>query len=774
MKAVTAALELDRVLRLVAAFARSSKGKECVLAAQPSFAPGEGDSQYQVTAAVERLVDEHGPLSFVGLDAVTELARPDPHLPSLIGLVRTIVAVRASLGQALGVAPEIAAAFTALPHLDPFLSYLTLRIGEDGEILDSASPALAQARSARERHRAAIVARLEQVRLATGLGGPYTVRRERYCLPVPSHDRARLPGLVLDVSATGATLFVEPLAVVELNNALAEATALAHAEEERVRQEVLTAFTRHRVELEAAAELLARLDATQARVLFGRAVGGVLLRPGAGERLALHGACHPLLAPQLAPLRDECLGEPGNTKEMVPLHFDPPPGVRVVLLSGPNAGGKTVALKTVGLTVLMAQLGIPVLAEASSTIPAYSRLWCHIGDEQNLLSDLSTFSAAMAATAQLLAEADEHTLVLYDELGSGTDPEEGAALATALLEELLQRRCFTLATAHLTTVAAHLDSLAGAANAAMGFDGASGAPDFRLRFGSPGRSHGLAIARRSGVAERVLQRARELVSRAFLAIDSYLARLDAERQAAAAERDALAAARREVEVARRGAEEERERWRRERLALADKLETERERLRQRARAQLEKVLEELRQARERGELPGRRRLAALRHAALDLSGEESAAPATAALLVGEQVRLAGTRSHGEVLRVVGDRVQLSVEGKRLWVEQHACEPIPRSRSLPQVHTNVVSVSDQAPRELKLIGLTTEEAREALERFLDQALLAGNRRVRIVHGHGSGALRRLTQETLKSHPGVIRYAHPAQAQGGTGVTEAELE
>lgn len=774
MKAASTALELDRLLRLVASFARSQCGRSHILTTLPSFAPGEGERQHDLTHAVAQLVAGQGVLSFVGLDAVSELTRPDPSLPALTALVRNIVEVRACLGRGLGVAPDIATAFAALPMLDPFLAYLTQRIGDDGEILDSASPALAQARAARERHRSAIVARLEHLRPTAGASGPYTLRRERYCLPVPAHDRARLGGLLLDVSATGATAFVEPMAVVELNNALAEATARARAEEERVRQEVLAAFTRRREELEAAAARLTLLDATQARVLFGQAAGAILLRPGAGDRLVLIGARHPLLAGNLASLRGECLGEPGNTGEVIALDFDPPAEVRAVLLSGPNAGGKTVALKTLGLTILMVQAGIPVLAEDGSAIPAFSRLWCHIGDEQSLLSDLSTFSAAMRATARLLQEADENTLVLYDELGSGTDPEEGAALAAALLEELLRRRCFTLATAHLTTVAAHLEALPGAANASMGFDEVTGGPTFRLAFGSPGRSHGLAIARRSGLAESVLQRARDLVSRAFLAIDSYLARLDEERRAAAEERSALAIEREQARIALRELEEERAAWRRDRSDQRARLETEREKLRQRARAQLEAVFEELRQARERGDLPGRRRLAALRSAALDLADDEPAAATTPPLAPGEQVRLAGTRSHGEVMQVVGNRVQLSAGGKRLWVPRDACEKATLSRPVPQVRAGLAESALEETREIKLIGLTTEEARETLDRFLDHALLAGTRVVRIVHGHGSGALRRLTRDTLGRHPGVIRFAHPAQAFGGTGVTEAELE
>ena len=214
-------------------------------------------------------------------------------------------------------------------------------------------------------------------------------------------------------------------------------------------------------------------------------------------------------SPALAPLREEVLGEAGNTRPVVPLDLEFPEDARLVLLSGPNAGGKTVALKTVGLAALMAQSGIPVLADPTSALPPFDRVWCHLGDEQNLFSDLSTFTGAMHATTTLLADADADTLVLYDELGSGTDPEEGAALAAALLEELARRGCWTLATAHLITVAAHLEQRAGLGRTPRwGTTKRSGRPTYRLHLGAPGRSRGLAIASSCGVPATLLERAR--------------------------------------------------------------------------------------------------------------------------------------------------------------------------------------------------------------------------------------------------------------------------
>ncbi len=774
------AVEFDRVLQLVGSFARSEWGSDEVLATPLRFSPGEGSQAFLLAGEMQRLIAVSGSLGFAGLDAAALL--DGPALPAAAGdlahivtLVRCVVDTRGAVLAGAAAEGPLARLAAALPLLEPLLAFCEQRLAPDGEILDTASPALAQARAARERSRHAIVAGLDDLRRThRQLAAPFTVRRERYCVPVPVGDRATVSGLVLDVSSSGATVFVEPFAVVELNNALAEATARARQEEERILLEIAAAFARHRDELLAAARTLATLDAFQARVLFGQVVGGVLLPPAGGKRVRLIGGRHVLLEPALAPLREEVLGEPGNTSPVVPLDLDFPEGARVVLLSGPNAGGKTVALKTLGLTALMAQTGIPVLADAESALPELTGVWCHVGDEQDLLSDLSTFSAAMRATAALLASANAGTLVLYDELGSGTDPEEGAALAAALLEELSRRRCWTLATAHLTTVAAHVEQLPGALNAAMGYDERSGRPTYRLQMGTPGRSRGLAIARSCGIPEAILERARSLISQSFLALDTHLARLAEETERLTHERERLADLELAAADARGAAEAVQRRLESEREALRQRLGVERERLRARADEQLRAALAELHLARERGEIPNKKRVAALRRVALDLEDEVAAAPQAPTLAPGAAVRLRDVRGDGIVKSLAGNRVEVVVGSKRVWVEATACELLAAPVARPPVDLAVTADSESAASELKLIGLDQEEARDQLERFLDRALMGGVKRVRIVHGHGSGALRRLVREYLGKHPSVASFAHPPQFRGGTGVTEADLE
>ncbi|MFH1176056.1 MAG: Smr/MutS family protein [Acidobacteriota bacterium] len=775
-----AALEFDRVLKLVASFARSEWGRNVVLAAPNEPSGSAGLSSYRLASEMARFVAVRGTLSYTGMDAATLLedTMPEPpvaELVRLIGLVRCICETRAALAQAPDDARALAQLGASLPELGAVLQFCEQRLAPDGSIPDSASLALAQARLGRERSRHALIAALEELRREhRSLVAPFTLRRDRYCVPVPVADRSAVAGLVLDVSATGATVFVEPFAIVDLNNALAETTARARAEEERVLREVAAALARQRDALLQAARLLARLDAFQARTLFGQAGGGVLLEPGSGTCLRLLGARHVLLEPALAPLRGQVLGEEGNRKPVVPLDLEFPEGVRLLLLSGPNAGGKTVALKTVGLTVLMAQAGIPVLAESTSQLPPLADVWCHIGDEQDLFSDLSTFTAAMRATAALLASASQSTLVLYDELGSGTDPEEGSALAAALLEELARRGCWTIATAHLVTVAAHVEQLPGATNAAMGFDERTGHPTYAMQIGRPGRSRALAIAAGCGVPPAVLERSRELVSAAYLALDTHLARLQQETDRVEDERLALARLQLDAEHAKAQLEDQRLALETAREEVRARLVEERDRLRRRAQEQLQTVLAEIEGMRERGEIPGKKRQASLRRAALDFVAPEADAPARAPFSPGAIVRLQGLPGTGAVRTVAGDRIEVLMGDKRLWVEQREAEEVTPAPAARTPGTVVTPAAELAAFELKLIGLTEVEAREALERFLDRAMLAGVRHVRVVHGHGSGTLRRTVQDALRRHAGVESFAHPPQYRGGTGVTEAVLE
>ncbi len=779
-------LEFDKILELVAAHAHTCVGRVVVrdLAFPLDDARGRVRSA-RLTMAVSDLVEEGGVLSLAGVDEAVPWLEEDAPPPSeprdlvaLLTFARRMAAIRRRL-EASG-NDEFEDILSRLADTTELVKKVAPKLGRDGTIADNASPELGRVRREIVRARSDVLAELEAVRRANRevvTDAPPTMRRDRYCLPVRSSVRAQLSGLLLDVSARGATSFVEPIGVVELNNRLASAVAGEAREIQRILHEIARLFVEARDDLVSAVEVLAELDAIQAKVLFGRAVEGRVVVPGEGRDLVLLGARHPLLDQRLHSLRLQVFGSAERRDpdhRVVPLDFRMPDGVNALVISGPNAGGKTVVLKTIGLMVLMCRVGIPLPADEGSVIPDFNHIWCHIGDEQDVGADLSTFSGAMAATARLLESADTGTLVLFDELGTGTDPLEGAAIGCALLEELNRRGPMTVVSTHLAAIALSASAADGMDNAAMEFDEESERPTYALFMGRPGRSRALEIARRMGVSESVLARARELLGGDHLELDRWLRRLETLEQELEAERVEVAERQRLAERARREAERELEKLEGERRELPEKLASEREELRRRAKARLDKAIARLEQATEEHEALGRRRLQRLRDDAmrLELPDGDAEAVAPDGLEVGARVRLA-LGGEGDLRVVRGSQAQVEVSGKRLWVPITELEML---KSVPQQLRSQVRVvaAGETGREINIIGLDSERAREDLERFLDQAFTTGAPTVRVVHGHGAGILRRMVAEVCRSHPAVRGFRHPPQHLGGSGATEVELE
>ncbi len=785
-------LEFDTVLRLVAAHARTRVGRAVITSCEGLADPGDARRAADLTEAVGRLVDSDGTLVLSGVDDAEPWLEPgtpvstDPaELLHLVRLARRVAAVRERLAKAssdTGVLSELGA---LLPDTRDLVAWAAPRLGRDGRVPDDASPELARLRRLTARLRQDLVARLEAIRRGhpdVATDAPPTLRRDRYCLAVRAGVRSRLPGLLLDLSGTGATAFVEPFEVVEDNNELVQAVAGESEEVRRLVAEVAAAFAEVQDDLRTARDVLGELDAAQARALFGTTVEGRLVRPLPDHRLRLVGARHPLLDERLHRLRAEVFGDRerrDRDRRVVPLELELTPDVRTLVISGPNAGGKTIVVKTVGLMILMASWGIPVPAADGTTLPEIADVWCHIGDEQDVSADLSTFSGAMAATADLLASASDRTLVLYDELGAGTDPLEGAALGCALLETLVDRGCTVLATTHLAAIAMSATTTPGMDNAAMEYDEVAGGPTYRLRVGRPGRSRGLEIADRMGVDRAVLDRARELLGGEHLELERWLRRLeDLETRV---ERERVEIARERTRVERELLELERDRTELDaaRRRIPEELAAERDRLRRQAKERLDAALVRLDAAIAERDAIGKRRREQLRREALAL---DARTPATGrddgsdrAPVVGDVVRVTTLGADGELVERRGSRALVLVGGKRTWVaaadlaSTTARPPATGRRPRPvQVETE-----DPTSRELKLIGLDTERAREDLERFLDRAFASGTPAVRVVHGHGTGALRRMVTDVCRTHPAVRSYRHPPQHLGGTGATEIQL-
>lgn len=778
-------LELHRVVALVAAHARSAAGRRLIENYDALPSTGEGVLRARMSVEVQQLLAEDGPLSFSGIDDAEPWLRPDaatPHtaedLLAMLSCARRVAAIRRKL-LALPAELEILHDLgERLPDVEGLVGWAAARLGRDGRIPDSASPALASLRRSTVRLRHDIVRQLEGIRRShpqAATDAPPTLRRDRYCIPVHSGARSKIPGLVLDSSGSGATVYLEPYAVVELNNQLADTAAREREEVQRILAEVAAAFAAARSQLAPAVELLARLDAAQARALFGRAVEGRIVVPGEGEKLRLVEARHPLLDERLYALRHELFGEttPGR-RTVVPLSLELPEDAKTLLISGPNAGGKTVVLKTIGLMVLMAYHGIPLPAREGTAIPRIDALHCHIGDEQDVAADLSTFSASMAFTARVLREATPRSLVLYDELGAGTDPLEGAALGYALLEELTNRGALTVATTHLAAIAMNAASAPGMANAAMGYDEAAGRPTYTLRVGRAGRSRGLEIAEAVGVPGSVLDRARELLGGQHLELERWLGRLEAMESELAAERERARAAAGEARRERDRAAAERRRLEAEHREQARVLASERDRLRRTAAQKLDRVLAEIEGAAREQRHLGRRRREQLRAEALDLPvpGDGDASRLTPR--PGDPVRVPSLGGSGMLEEIRGSRARVAIAGKHLWVPLEQVQRAPGARPhLKPAGSVHMEVEPPPAAELDLRGMDSEGAREELEHALDRAMAAGTAMLRVIHGHGTGTLRKMVQEICRNHPGVRSFRHPPGSRGGTGATEITL-
>jgi len=784
-----AELEFDTTMKLVAAHARTRMGR--FLIANCGDFPGVGAALQGAAfnSALLDLINTDGPLPLDGVDEAAVWLEPEAPVPTepreflaLLSLAKRIATVRRRLAGVPDAQAVLRGVAEELPDTTALVAVVSPLLGRDGRIHDDASPELARLRRASSRHRQDLLQVLAGVRRAHGdavTDAPPTLRRDRYCLPVRSGARSEIPGLLLDTSSSGATAFIEPFEVVELNNALAETAAKERHELQRILRLIGDAFAGAADELAGAVATLGRLDRAQAAVLFGRAAGGRIVFPEAGAELRLEGARHPLLDDRLRDLRVEVLGDPERRRvqrPVVPLDFALPAGVRTLVISGPNAGGKTVVLKTLGLMVLMCYHGIPIPVDAGTTIPEFDDLWCHVGDEQDVTADLSTFSGAMAATARLLDGAAERTLILYDELGAGTDPLEGAALGCALLETLTRRGSITVATTHLASIAMVASSTAGFENAAMEYDEANERPTYRLALGRPGRSRALEIASRMGIDRDVLGRAEELLGGDHLELDRWLRRLETLEQELIEERSNLAVREAQIEGLRLDLGSELARLEKERAALPVELGTERERLRARAKQQLDRAIAKLAKATEDLKPLGRRSIQKLRDEALDLGGlPRPEAPAQPeGLRIGARVRLLGLGGEGEIQAVRGSQVSVVIGNKRVWVPVTEIEILRRGRTAPNKRVVRIDVTEEAPQELMLIGLDSERAREDVERALDQAFAAGKRSIRIVHGHGTGTLRRMVADVCREHPAVKSFKHPPGNRGGTGATEVEIE
>jgi DNA mismatch repair protein MutS2 len=776
-------LEFGAILERLAAETVTPAGASLALAVRPVTDAESVRSEQGLTLEAVRHLDERGTLPFGTL--------PDPEplferlavegqdcspleVLDLVGLLRAGRDVKGALALHRAAYPRLWEVARDLPDLGNLIRFLDGKIGPHGEILDHASDDLTAIRQEIRRAGARLeelLARIvERPEIARALQDDYVaLRSERHVLPIRAESRQAVSGIVHAVSGTGATVFVEPLETVEINNEVVTLREAEAAEIRRLLREYTDLLRSRLPELRTLSSGIARLDLVMARGRVGRHMDA---RPASitdAETLTLRGARHPLLEHSLR----------GGGGAIVPLDLEVVAGQKVLVVSGPNTGGKTVALKTVGLLALMHQAGLLVPAR-EACLPLFRSVFIDIGDRQSIRDHLSTFSARMRSIAGIARGLELPALLLLDEVGTGTDPEEGTALGIAIVDYFRRRGARIIATTHLDALKAYAASSPDCANAAMQFDERTGEPTYRLVHGVPGRSSALEIAEHLGLPGAILDDARARRGTGARLIDTYVRRLQelstelegrvrdcvrreealrdrevravsdlrdreaAQRQSVAAEIDRAVAAVREEGARYLATLQDRE------LALRLRREEEKQagRLKAEARRRLREVAP---------------------HAVSDTSG---------AITAGDRVRVRGLDTPASVQEVQGDRAILLVRGKRLVVPLLDVEPVtgagidPGRRTLPPGVT-LTRRAAATSTDLDIRGLLVEEALERLDKFLDDASVDGIDRVRLVHGLGSGRLRKAVRDFLARHPLVAGVASADPREGGEGVTFVTL-
>jgi len=686
--------------------------------------------------------------------------------------------------------PLLAARCAGLTDFNDAHAAIRRCILPNGEISDDASSALRRIRTSIQQTRDSIQRTLKQILRSRNAesGEDYvTLRNDRFVIPVRSEHRRNVQGVVHGASATGQTVFVEPFETVEINNQLVQLAEDEAAEILRILNELTDRLRGIQGPLQAAAETIAELDSVFARGRFARDFDACMPEFSDAGELKLEAARHPVLEDKL---RKE-------QRAIVPMSLALGGEERVLVISGPNTGGKTVVLKTTGLAALSAQAGIPVAAQRA-VLPLFERVLVDIGDEQSIAADLSTFSSHMLNLKSMLEEATPNSLVLADEMGTGTAPEEGAALAEALLEEFRRKKCFVLATTHHDRLKAYASTTPGVVNAAVEFDDVNLRPTYRLMVGVPGGSSGIAIARRLGLASQIIEHARSLMtpeSEEAAELIAYLHRsrdeLDRMRVQMAEEQQAL-----ERERAKLRTE-----WVERQKARIAELETKFGEMQKRFEENVGRVVEAVkeRELRAQMEKTARRKMQDVRgeakeelNAAVVQTISESQADLgvktetfekvnAADLQTGARIRVRGFNKAVILRRVDGGSAEVEAGPLRMKVsveEITGVEGAAEKKVAPGRRDNVTvsarSVEGGATGEINVIGLTVEEASAKVDKFLDEAALASLPRVRIVTGHGTGALRKGIGEFLKSHPLVEDFAFESEEHGGKAITVVDLK
>jgi DNA mismatch repair protein MutS2 len=782
-------LEFPKILERLARHADFSASKELVGTLMPTFYLPEARERQAETSEARRLLSVKPDLSIGGAHDVRPLlrqaARAVPLLPNeLLDIRQTLVAARRLKRAVISLSdqfPRLADIAGRIQECSDLIREIDRCVGERGEVLNSASSSLARIRSELEIVHQRLLDRLNKI-VRSPQNSQYlqetfvTQRHGRYVIPLRAEFKGRIQGIVHDQSASGATLFIEPLATVEMNNRWYQ---LQLDEEEEVRRILLELTGRVAAEskhIEWTVEALAELDLAFAKAKYAEELQAVEPQWTMPDDLSIRllAGRHPLL----------------NPKTVVSVDVVLPAETFVLVITGPNTGGKTVTLKTVGLLAAMAQAGLHIPAAEGSVLPLFGGIYADIGDEQSIEQSLSTFSSHLTNIVSILAECDKESLVVLDELGAGTDPVEGSALAHAILEHLRERGVTTFVATHFSELKAYAHTTPGVTNASVEFDAETLAPTYRLTIGLPGRSNAFAIASRLGLDEKIIQVAQDAVSPEAMQTEAMLRDIRAQLDVAGRERAAAEAIRAQVEAHQEKLDQHLARIDEERRDILNSARSD-------ARREIDTIRQELRRLRQEWmvvPLPEQRPpLSELEKEAEEtlskletaVEVEETPPPPKpkyrGPLRPGDQVWVEPYQALGEIISSRRGEVEVQLGRFRASVKRNQVELHERvaKAGTPQgdetIETSGVPTltADSPGLELDLRGQTREEALHQLELYLDSAYLAGLPWVRIIHGKGTGALRAAVRDSLREHSLVTSSEPGKVGEGGDGVTVVKL-
>lgn len=808
-------LEFPKILERLAKYAAFSASKALVQALQPSPYLAEVQTRQKETSEAIHLLSAKPTVGVGGARDVRPLVertqRGGVLMPlDLLEIRQTLSAARdlqRTLSRLAEAYPRLADMAGRIEECPGVVNAIGQAINERGDVKNEASPDLARIRREMETAHSRLMEKLNRLvaspRYRPYLQEPIVTQREgRYVVPLKAEFKSKIQGIIHDQSASGATFFIEPLTTVDLNNQWRQ---LQLAEEEEIRKilvELSDLVRQHANFIAHTVEALADLDLAFAKAKYAEATkatepvlfelpkgtqrreNGEMGRSGkkiSPVQFKLIAARHPLLDPQ----------------SVVPIDVALPDNTRMLVITGPNTGGKTVSLKTIGLLAVMAQAGLRIPASDGSSLPVFNNIFADIGDEQSIEQSLSTFSSHLTNIVQILAQCDERSLVIFDELGAGTDPIEGSALARSILSHLLERGVTTFVATHYSELKAYAHTTPGVTNASMEFDLESLAPTYRLQIGLPGASNAFAIASRLGLSAGIIEQAQGLVGENAQRVEAMLAEIRSQVEAAHATRRQAEQDLAEVEAERQVLQRRLDDIDAERRDILDSARAD-------ARREIKAVREEIRALREEAkELARRQRLVAAGPA---ISAETAPAPQTPALETveeklatvegrvivkatpaptksrrsdeirpGDRVFIQQFNTVGEVVDIHNKQVEVQLGNFRATVPLNGVEL--RERPAPEAEKPVSTVKlpavESPGMELDLRGQMAEEALLRLDQYLDQAFMAHLPWVRIIHGKGSGTLRQVVRQALSDHPLIATYRAGDPGEGGDGVTVAKL-